>query len=170
MALYGRHRDILLFRFLNKEIINRIITTEVDLYKQVIVNSTLMDDIYGEQTMSRTFYTSLRIPCLISNADQTSDYNEFGYNIKQLTKFSFLRDELREKDYVLEVGDIIHWNEKYWEIDHIMDNSLFMKRDPDRNKELDDTWGWNYAIICLTHLTNRERIQIEETYGGTSEK
>ena len=46
MALFGGQRDISLFRTLNRELINDLVDTEVDIFKTSVYD--VNDNLYGE--------------------------------------------------------------------------------------------------------------------------
>jgi hypothetical protein len=175
MALFGGERDISLFRHINKELINDIVQTEIDIYKTSLYDSKT--NLYGE-ALTRTYFQAVRVACLITHEDQTWDAADgFGPDVNQTATFAFLRDTLKDvSDLVLEVGDIINWNAIYWEVDGILENDLFMNRNPDTNKTIDDyaynsigppqEFGWNYSIIANTHMTRRDRLSIENIRSG----
>ncbi len=69
-------------------------------------------------------------------------------------------------DILPEVGDIVMWNESYWEIDNVNDNQLFTGKDPaypynenPLNPGLEN-YGSNYSIICTAHYTPSDKVQI----------
>lgn len=139
MTLYGRSRDISLFRSLNRELVNEIIDTRVDVIKPEV--QQMNDNIYGEST-HKVWSVPVRLHCMISINEQGVNYDEFGPDVTQTGRFAFLRDDLVVADIVIEVGDIIHWNNRYWEIDKEVENQYFMKRNPiTADKEPDDP-GW----------------------------
>jgi hypothetical protein len=69
-----------------------------------------------------------------------------------------------EQIYYLEVGDIIMWNESYWEIDNVNDNQLFVGKDPAYPYETNplnpglDNYGSNYSIICTAHYVPSDKV------------
>ena len=63
MAMFGRARDVSLFRHVNRELINNIITQQVGFYKYMVEATT--DNIYGE-TPERYFADPVLINCLIT--------------------------------------------------------------------------------------------------------
>jgi len=163
MGLFGSGKDISFFRNINRELIHDIISIEVDVFK--LVNEETKSNLYGESD-SKSYYQPIRIPCLLKSDDQSSNYSEFGYDYGQQIKFAFLRDDLKDRNVLIEAGDLIEWNNHYWEIDHPIENQLFMKRNPDTNKSLDIKFGWNVSEIYLAHMTRRNRPNIEETRFG----
>jgi len=157
MALYGKIRDIRLFQGINKELLNNIIDTKVDVFRLDVTKTN--DNIYGESD-KKIYLSPIRINCLISSDEQSSNYDELGYDSKQTVKFSFLRDELVEKNTYIDVGDIIHWNNNFWELDHRIENQTFMKRNPNTNKDISQLYGWNISVIFTGHMTQRNKLNI----------
>ena len=165
MALFGGSRDIALFRHLNREIINSIIDTQIDFYK-IALNDTATN-IYGESA-EKIYKIPVRIPCLIDVEDQDQDYSEKGTSTVQKIRFNILRDELRDRKLVAEVGDIINWNEIYWECDSVVENDYFMNRNPETNKSISPEYGWNNSICIIAHMTRRTKVRVESNEVGDS--
>jgi len=158
MALYGKIRDIRLFKAINKELLNNVIDTKIDVFRFDIIATK--DNIYGESE-KKIYKTPIRLNALISVDEQSSNYEDFGYDIMQTIRISFSRDEVVDKDVYIDVGDIIHWNNNFWELTHKIENQLFMKRNPNTNKDLSKLYGWNVSIIFTGHLTKRNLLNIE---------
>lgn len=167
--LFGGRRDISLFRGLNRELINRIITSPIDLFKPALEDTT--ENIYGEAT-DKVWLPPVRIGCRIEYPEKEMPYNEAGImDVKQNPIFYLLRDDLIKASIKVEVGDIIHWDDKYWEVDRLVDTTMFMSKDPDTQKEVmheyePSHWGWKYSIACYTLLSRRNRISMEKTRSG----
>ena len=86
MALYGGQRDISLFRTLNRELINQLVDTEVDIFKTSIYD--VNENLYGE-AIEKIYKKGIRVNCLIEHLDQEWDASEFGMDVNQSTTFSF---------------------------------------------------------------------------------
>lgn len=165
MAYYGGRRDIALFRAINKELFGKIIQTEIDIFKKSIYESET--NLYGE-SLNKVYFPGVRLACKIQLDEQMSNYDENNVDISQNAYFRFIRDELKEKDIVLEIGDIIHWNDAYWEIDGLSQNKYFLGRNPETNKTIGDYWGWNIAMNVNTHQTRKGLQQLEDIRNGNS--
>jgi hypothetical protein len=164
MPLFGGKRDISLFRNINREIINKIIDTEIDYYKISLVDTNT--NLYGESD-NKIFFLPVRVHSIIGQLeDQETMYKEYGVDVDQTNTFSFLKDDLRNRNLVPEVGDVIHWNEIYWEIDRIIENKYFMQRNHDTNKTIGRDWGWSVDITCVAHSTRRTKLDVEESRFG----
>ena len=162
MALYGSSRDASLFRHLNKELINNIVSVEAVYFKMSLVDTK--DNIYGESDQ-KVYYHPMKIFCLIGRDAQAFDTNEFGMDYKQTAEFGFLRDNLTEKNLYPEVGDIIEWDLDYYEIDNIIENNYVVGKNPDTDFN-EGRFGWNVSIICSGHITRKSRINTLDVRSG----
>jgi len=167
MSLFGKSKDINLFRVINRELINGVVDVAVDIYKANV--DATSENLYGE-AIRKIYKTAVRVSCLIELEDQSWASTDTIVNVSQNATFSFLRHELREySNLVLEVGDIIHWNDIYWEIDGVIQNKILFGKDPDYDKSESDT-GDNFAVVCNTHQTSRDRISIEKVRVGNQSR
>ena len=160
MARFGGKRDINLFRSINKELLHKVIETFVDIYTLSI--QTMNTNIYGE-SKNKSYNIPVRIPCYIENNNPTDNTSDFGKNSLKLVNFYFLREDLTKINLVITEGDLIHWDNKFYELDHIYDNSYFMNRNPETNKSIDKNLGWNYDIMVEAHLSTKNKTQLVET-------
>lgn len=165
MALFGSSRDISMFRHVNKELINDIIQTEVDIYRLILGDTK--SNIYGEASSNKKYYIPIRIPSLISREDIINTTDEMGMDTDQIVTFSFLRDgTLDELQFVPTSGDIIEWDAKYWEIDNVNINKYILGKNDATNKTIGTEFGANWSYICKTHLTRLSGLHIEKIRYG----
>jgi hypothetical protein len=121
----------------------------VILYK-IVVESTKIN-LYGEST-SKPRYTPVTVNAIVEYNKNTQDTTEkFGVNQDQQVVFRFARRLLQEVDTYPEIGDIVGYNNHYYEIHNITETQLIAGKP-----------GFNTAIICMAHLTRRTSIDIEE--------
>lgn len=165
MSLYGRNSDRSLFRSLNRELIKKWVDTEVDILK--ISVETTPTNIYGE-AVEKTYYTDIRLACLIELKNRTTFDNGVGPDIEQISNFNFLRDDLIKTALVIEQGDLIDWNGELWEVDTVRDDQHFLQRNPEWNKG--DTTGWNVSVICEAHRTRKSRTSLERINFGNPDE
>ena len=164
MALFGGQRDISLFRSINRELINDIIDTKIDIVKAAIKD--IKENLYGE-ALGKQYFQNVRVGCLIDQGGTEIEDTEFGPDINKTATFKMLRDDIKDiANLKLEIGDLIHWDNAYWEVDKVSSGEQYnMGRNPSTNFS-GDTHGWNLAIICETHMTRRSRLSIEQTNTG----
>lgn len=167
MSLFGKEQDITFIQGINRELINDVLDLAVDIYKTDVKSTKA--NIYGE-TIQKVYEQAVRVKCLIEVDDQEWSRNEAILDVNQKATYSFLRHELRtHADLVIEVGDIFHWNDIYWEVDSVVQNKLLFGKDPDFDKSEKDT-GDNFAVICSTHQTRRDKVTIEKVRRGNQNR
>ncbi len=154
MALLGRYfseRDILLINSLNAELTRDIIETLVTCFK--ISPSETNVNMYGEssQTTGKTFFPGVELSCLISRNDPSTDDEGFGPDRDQTAVFSFREFTCRDANYFPEVGDVILFNNRYHEINNIVQEQLLGGQDTK-----------SHSIICNTHYTRLSKLNIIE--------
>lgn len=164
MPLFGGARDISLFRTMNRELINDIIQTEVAYYK-LALNQTV-SNMYGESTQ-KSYYEPLRISGLIEKSDQEWSSDDFGPDIKQTYQYKFLRDDLVDINLVPEVGDLILYNNDFWEVDSFIENQYFAGKKPEFAISTDtQEFGTSLSIVLSTHLSRVEKLNLIPLRGG----
>jgi hypothetical protein len=164
MALFGGARDISMFRKVNRELLGDIITQQVAIYKYVLDKTKV--NMYGESSGGKFFTGPILLNALIEVGDNTSPTNEFGVDFNWSIKVAFLVDDLTDANIIPEVGDVLLYQESYFEIDNTVHTQYFAGKDPDYpysqnplNPGLDQ-FGYNVSLICETHYVPADRINI----------
>lgn len=164
MPLFGGSRDISLFRSMNKELINDIIQNEIAYYKLALEETT--SNIYGESSQ-KSFYEPVRLSCLIEKSDQEWSSDDFGPDIKQIYQYRFLKDSLATINLIPEVGDLILFNNDFWEVDTFIENQFFVGKKPEYAISTDtQDFGVSLSIILSTHLSRIEKLNLIPLRGG----
>jgi hypothetical protein len=134
----------------NKELVEDIVKTTCDLYSVSIRDTDV--NVYGESAGGGKVYKKpVRVPCLITHEDITYQTTELGPSSDQNVTFAFLRNKLVELNVRPKIGDIIHWNYAYFEINTINENQL-LGGDTEKNHD--------FLAIC--HMTKRSGLGLEE--------
>lgn len=158
MALYGGFRSRSMFRFHNRQLMNRIIAEEVVYYKLSLKETQY--NIYGE-SKNKMYNQPILLTCLYEVQDQSSDDAEYGKSKAQQVDYRFLRDDLIDLNLVPESGDIISWQESYYEVDLVIENQRVVGKNPEYSLQSDlEKYGESWSIICKTHLTNVNKLNI----------
>jgi hypothetical protein len=184
MALFGGSRDISLFRHVNRELINEIIDTRCDIYKHSIFDSK--ENLYGE-ALRKVYKPGVRVAGLIEKGDKEWSSEDLGPDYNRNIKFSFLRDDLaslelgstnntllpnenaQDADIFLEIGDVIHWDGMYCEIDTVAQGQYLFGKNPDTDS-LGGTHGASWSVIVSTHEMRRSKINtLENVKAGYDE-
>ena len=159
--LFGSNRDFNLLVNINRELLKDIVKQEV-LYYKISLDDTEAN-IYGE-ALTKNYWSPLKLNCLITRGDQVVTSDDFGPDLNREASFAFIRKDLVDVNVVPEVGDIIIWNEDYYEVDTVRENQLFVGRDSSYNlTNYGSQFGSSLSIIVDCHQTRRERTGIMST-------
>lgn len=164
MALFGSSRDISMFRKINRELLGDIITQQVAIYKYVLDKTKV--NMYGEASDGKFFNGPILLNSLIEISNNTSPTSEFGVDFDWSIKVAFLRDDLVDANVVPEVGDVILYQESYFEIDNTVHRQYFAGKDPDYPYNTNplnpglENFGYNVSLVCETHYTPADRVNI----------
>ena len=184
MALFGSARDISMFRHVNRELINEIIDTRCDIYKHSIFDSK--ENLYGE-ALRKVFLPGVRVAGLIEKEGKDYTSNSEGSDYTRQVKFSFLRDDLaalelgdinnttdpnenaQQANVFLEIGDVLHWDGNYHEIDTVSQGQYLFGKNPSTDS-LGGTHGAQWSVIVNTHEMRRSKINtLENVRAGYDE-
>ena len=158
--LFGSNRDFDLLVNINRELLKDIIEQEV-LYHKLSLED-LDTNLYGE-SLQKSYFENIKLNCLITRGDQVIDIQEFGPDLGREASFAFLREDLKDVNIVLEVGDIIQWHRDFYEVDTVRENQLFLGRDNNYNlASYGNGFGSTISIIVDCHLTRADRVGIAE--------
>jgi hypothetical protein len=135
---------------MNEELIDEIVGQSVDIYK---VNIDKTDDnIYGEST-TKYYDIGFRVNCLILFNEPDNVQDEFGTDLNSSIEMYFQRENLSSGslNFYPEVGDIVDWNNFYWEINGTAEPDLFAGHP-----------NFKHNIKATAHRSRLSSLQIEE--------
>jgi len=155
--IFGSNKDFNLLVNINRELLQDVIEQEILLYKLNIVDTST--NLYGE-ALEKTYLEPIKLNCLITRGDQVYDVNELGVDLGRQASFAILKQDLRDINTVSEVGDIIMWQEDYYEVDAIKENQLFYGRDSDYNIARTGGYGDSISLVLDCHLTRADKVGI----------
>lgn len=152
MGLKGRYfseRDINFINSINAELMGEIIQTEVTIFKMVadITNT----NIYGESksNVGKVYYPGIEISAIIDRAEIATDVDDFGPTRKQNVVFKFREKMLKQINLFPQVGDLILFNERYHEIDNVVQEQFL--------GGIDDK---SFSIIVNTHYSRLSTVDL----------
>jgi len=165
MAIYGSQRDISLFRKVNRELMGNIMSQQCVYYK-LKLNETKVN-MYGEAAESRYYFEPVILFARIQRSEQEFLQDELlGVDFQWGIDFKFLRDDLVDINLVPEVGDIIMYNEGYYEVHTTNANRFITGKNPDYPYEPNplnpglENFGTSLSIICQTLYVPADKVQI----------
>jgi hypothetical protein len=152
MGLLGRFfsaRDLKFINSVNAQLLGDIIQTEVFIYKVCADQTTT--NIYGESDpqSGKMFYPGVECTCFIDRADIDTTYDQFGPDRNQDVVFKFREDNLKIVNLYPEIGDIIEFNNRYHEIDNVVQEQ-FLGGVPDKS----------FSIIVNTHYSRLSKLSL----------
>lgn len=160
MALFGTVRDAAMQIGVAQEFVNNVVTQQVGYYKIVLPDTP--SNVYGE-ALVKSYIGPVLMNCLIVRGDFTTAADNFGPDSRREVDFRFLKVDLQATNVVPEVGDIIMYNELYYEVDNINENQLFLGKDPAYSYSTGmEGFGASISMILTTHLTTPERLGITQ--------
>jgi hypothetical protein len=159
MALFGGSRDISLFRHINKELINNIIQQSVGYYTINLEKTT--SNVYGESS-NKTYNDPVLVNCLIERTPQTWVETEFGTDVTQDITVRFLRDILVDINLVPQVGDVVLWQENYYELSGVIENQLVVGKDPLYSYDDTTDFGSSISIIVTAQYIRPEKLGLKQ--------
>lgn len=116
-------KEMNLFNSMNTELIDEIVGQVVDVYKVSVEDTET--NIYGESADGKKYFESgFRVNCLIQFDEPVVDVDEFGTDVNTSIEMYFLRESLSGSNFYPEVGDIVDWNNFYWEMDSVVEPQL----------------------------------------------
>ena len=135
---------------MNEELIDEIIGQSVDIYKVSIDNTD--ENVYGEST-TKYYEVGFRVNCLILFNEPEVEQDEFGMDEKSDIEMYFQRNNLSSGslNFYPEMGDIVDWNDYYWEINGTTEPQLIAGHP-----------GYKHSITATAHRARLSSLQIEE--------
>jgi hypothetical protein len=146
---YFSERDRILLHSINKELYEAIIQVIVQIYK--ICPQQTNTNIYGEtdQSGAKYYFTPINITTRMQKDDINTDNNQFGPDRKQTNTFLFRDIDLHELNFFPEVGDLIAYNERFYEVNDISQEQM-LGQQPDKS----------WSINCKTHYTRLSKLNV----------
>jgi len=158
--LFGSNRDFDLLVNINRELLKDIVEQEI-LYHKLSLED-LDVNLYGE-SLQKSYWNAVKLNCLITRGDQVIDIQEFGPDLGREASFAFIRQDLVDVSVVPEVGDIVEWQNDFYEVDTVRENQLFLGRDKSYNlTSTTSGFGSSLSIIVDCHLTRADKVGIAE--------
>ena len=154
MGLRGRYfsqRDLNLVAQFNAELMGDIVEVLIQVFK--ISPTETKTNIYGETAAEtgKWYMPAIQISSLVERADMTAEYDDFGPSRNQDYVFKMREKMLKEVNFYPEIGDIVLFNDRYYEIDNVVQEQL-LGGQPDKS----------HSIICNGHYTKITSLNVLE--------
>lgn len=165
--IFGSTNDAKTFLSIRRELLHDVIEQEVLYYKISAAQSST--NIYGEAP-KKAWYTPVHLTCLIKRENQQWSVADYGTDVNRTPSFAFIKEDLVDTETMAtlvypEVGDIIEWHKSYYEVDGVVENQLWLGKDPwyrieDADPDRTGKFGESVSIVCNSHLTRYKKLNI----------
>ena len=110
------------------------------------------DNIYGESS-TKYYDVGFRVNCLIQFNEPEINQDEFGADTTGDIEMYFQRQNLSSGslNFFPEIGDIVDWNDTYWEVDGVTEPQLVAGHP-----------AYKHQIKATAHYARLSSLQIEE--------
>tara|TARA_X000001036_G_scaffold161389_1_gene153044 strand:+ start:82 stop:567 length:486 start_codon:yes stop_codon:yes gene_type:complete len=156
---YG-NKDLATIEKFNRELLGEpniddcgIIDQFVILYRTSVYDTET--NMYGEASEGKVYKQGVKLPCIVDAEDFNFEYDDFGPDNRQNVKFAFQRAYLVEVDLKPDIGDILKWNDGYFEVKDYNENQL-VGGDPTKS----------HSIVVQAHLVRMPTTNLEEYRGS----
>lgn len=148
MPKFISDRDVRFFKHIAREAVDDVVENICVLYKINLADTRI--NLYGE-AISKTWHPGVQLNVLIDKSGQQQNYEGFGPNTVQDIQFNFDKFMLEEKSIYPEVGDVIFFDQAYYEINN--------------TTEVQYSGGLpqhNFSVVCSTFMVSKSLLNIEE--------
>jgi len=145
---YYSRRDVRFMNSINGELMVDIIEQLVVIYKINPHETTA--NLYGE-SVEKSYFQGVQTTCLVETDPESTLYEGFGPDVKKGTLFRFHQKLCEMKDVYPQVGDIVLWENAYFEISNIVENQ-YLGGQPEKN----------YSLISNAHMSRISKLNIVE--------
>lgn len=154
MGLRGRYyseRDLRFIGSINGELMGDLIENLIQIFK--VSPTDTVTNIYGETSSEtgRWYLPGIEISSLTERPEMTTEYDDFGPSRNQSHVFKLREKMCIHLNFYPEIGDIIFWNDRYYEIDNVVQEQL-----------LGGISEKSHSIICNAHYTRVTSLNIVE--------
>ena len=141
-------KEIDLFDAMNEELIDEIVGQAVDIYKESVENTE--SNIYGESS-TKYYEQGFRVNCLLLYNEPETVQDEFGADLNSSVEMYFHRTTLSEAGFFPEIGNIVDWNNMYFEINSVTEPQLIAGHSE-----------FKHEIKAVAHRSRLSLLQIED--------
>ncbi len=183
MPKFFNAKDLDFIKTISEEVVDYVVEQAVVLFK-VSVGET-KTNLYGE-SLGKVWHAPATLMCIVDREPMNVVYEGFGADKQQAVEFRFNRERLRETSYSVpkvrdingtlipadaiqntqygypEIGDIILFDDIYYEIDNAAESRLIGGQPEIYNSESSSFEDTKMQIVATAFMVRRSAIQIDE--------
>ena len=179
MAKFFNSKDLDFLKTISEEVVDYVVAQYVTLFKVSVGESKT--NLYGE-SLGRVYHEPANLMCIVDREPMSQQYEGFGPDARQVSEFRFNRQRLRTQTLPTittingnevpadaiqnttygypEIGDVILFDETYFEITKIVENKLIGGL-PDVYDDVNNEFGdANLQIVATGVMVRRSQVQI----------
>ena len=143
-------KEVNLIDSMNEELIDDILGQYVDIYK-VSLDET-ETNVYGESA-TKYYNVGFRVNCMLNYNEPETLQDEFGADKNSSINMYFQRNNLASGslNFYPEIGDVVDWNEHFWEINSVTEPQLVAGHQ-----------GYRHSVVASANRSRLSNLQIEE--------
>jgi len=164
MAMFTTQRDMSLVRKLNRELMGNIITQQCSVYQFKLEETKV--NLYGEADQEKYYDGPFIFNVLINRTNEQYAENIEGVQFGQPIEFYFFRDDIKDADILIRVGDIILYQEGYYGVTSTVANQYWGGKNPSYPNNINplnpglENYGNNLSVLVSTYYIPADKVAI----------
>ena len=182
MPKFFNSNDLDFIKSIAEEVVDYVVEQAITLFK-ISVGET-KTNLYGE-SLGKVYYAPANLMAIVNRDEKSTNFDlEAGSDITQTVQFSFNRMRLRTStlprlrdingtlipaDAIQntqfgypEIGDIIHFDESYYEIDNVKNSQLIGGSAKMYNKTSGEFEDARMFLLASCHRIRKSQVQLED--------
>ncbi len=153
-----------LVRKLNRELMGNIITQQCSVYQFKLEETKV--NLYGEADQEKYYNGPFIFNVLINRTNEQYAENIEGVQFGQPIEFYFFRDDLKDADILIRVGDIILYQESYYGVQSTIANQYWGGKNPSYPNNINplnpglENYGNNLSVLVSTYYIPADKVAI----------
>ena len=162
--MFTTARDMSLVRKLNRELMGNIITQQCSVYQFKLEETKV--NLYGEADAEKFYDGPFIFNVLINRTNEQYAENIEGVQFGQPIEFYFFRDDIKDADILIRVGDIILYQESYYGVQSTVANQYWGGKNPSYPNNINplnpglENYGNNLSVLVSTYYIPADKVAI----------
>jgi len=162
--MFTTQRDMSLVRKLNRELMGNIITQQCSVYQFKLEETKV--NLYGEADAEKYYDGPFIFNVLINRTNEQYAENIEGVQFGQPIEFYFFRDDIKDADVLIRVGDIILYQESYYGVQSTVANQYWGGKNPAYPNNVNplnpglENFGNNLSVLVSTYYIPADKVAI----------
>ena len=162
--MFTTQRDMSLVRKLNRELMGNIITQQCSVYQFKLEETKV--NLYGEADQEKYYDGPFIFNVLINRTNEQYAENIEGVQFGQPIEFYFFRDDIKDADILIRVGDIILYQESYYGVQSTVANQYWGGKNPSYPNNINplnpglENYGNNVSVLVSTYYIPADKVAI----------